>query len=255
MTMLKKTAYLTKVVNRLVSKLDKPLFDYKIQIVPDMSPNAFALPGGHLYITTGMIPILQNEDELACIMGHEVIHSNNRHSVQQIKKSILPKLLEVPGNLIGVLNEDLGDTFNKPIETSNKLLFASYGRKFETEADDEGVELAAKAGYDPYGMISSLSRLSKTIEVATNRAEEKSYFNDHPYTPDRTAAIENKMATLKNVPKKAISSSFLYEFDGILFGNDPSLGVTQENTFLHPELNFLIEFPKDWIIDNQASSC
>ena len=83
-----KTAYLTKVLDRLVAELDKPLFDYKIQIVPDMSPNAFALPGGHLYITTGMIPILQNEDELACILGHEVIHSNKRHSIQQIKKSI-----------------------------------------------------------------------------------------------------------------------------------------------------------------------
>ncbi|MGI9530608.1 M48 family metalloprotease [Lutimonas sp.] len=249
-----KTTYLTAVINRLVLNLEEPLFEYEIHIVPDMSPNAFALPGGHLYITTGLIPILQTEDELACIMGHEIIHSNNRHSIQQIKKSILPKLLEIPGNLIGAVNADLGDIINTPIETSNELLFANYGRKFESEADDEGVQLAAKAGYDPAGMISSLTRLSKTIEVATNKAEEKSYFNDHPYTPDRTEAIEKRMRGM-NYPRKApISKSFLKEFDGILFGNSPNQGVIQENKFLHPDLDFFIAFPKSWILDNQRSS-
>ncbi len=250
----KMTNYLRSVGDRLVSHLDKPLFAYNFNIVPDMSPNAFALPGGYIYITTGLLPLLASEDELACIIGHEIIHSNNRHTIKQIKKKILPTLLEIPGELLGVVNENLGIVLNAPIKTSNKLLFASYGRKFETEADNEGIKLAAKAGYEPDAMISALSRLSKSIEVATENKEEKSYFNDHPYTPDRTASIEKIKSNLTWTKTNPISQNFLYEFDDILFGNDPIHGVIVDNKFLHPELDFYIEFPKGWTIDNQVTN-
>ena len=80
-----KTAYISRVGNRLVASLEKPLFDYQFHIIADPTPNAFALPGGYIYITTGLILLLQNEDELACILGHEIIHSNNRHAIKQIR--------------------------------------------------------------------------------------------------------------------------------------------------------------------------
>jgi predicted Zn-dependent protease len=249
-----KTEYLRKVGNRLVAQLEEPLFEYQFHLVPDMAPNAFALPGGYLYVTTGLLPILENEDELACILGHEIIHSNNRHSVQQLKKSILPRLLEVPGNLIGVLNEDLGALFNAPIQTSNALLLASYSRKYETEADNIGIELAAKAGYDPSAMITSLTRMSTAIEVATGNEEQKSYFNDHPYTPDRTEAIDELIAELDWEQKAPVSNDFLLEFDSVLFGESPGVGVVRKNQFLHPDLDFTITFPKHWDIDNQPSN-
>lgn len=249
-----KTAYIRKVGEKLIAQLDNPLFEYDFHLVPDMSPNAFALPGGHLYVTTGLIPILESEDELACIMGHEIIHSNNRHSIQQLKKSIVPRLLEIPGNLLGAINKDLGDLFNAPIQTSNALLKASYGRKYETEADDEGIALAAKAGYNPKAMVTALTRLSKSIEVATNNKEEKSYFNDHPYTPDRTQHIEEQINAISIAPNKPVSQSFLKEFDDVLFGKSPSQGVIDETKFLHPDLNFMVEFPEKWDIDNQPTN-
>ncbi len=248
-----KTEYIRLVTNRLLDQLEKKLFDYEIHIVPDMSPNAFALPGGHLFITTGMIPILESEDELACIIGHEIIHSNNRHTVRQMKKSILPKLFEVPGNLIGVMNEDLGDFLNAPIETSNQLLFASYGRSFETEADEQGTKLAARAGYDPNAMVTVLNRMSKSIEVATGRAEEKSYFNDHPYTPDRAKAIEKTISKIKVRKIQKESKNLLMEMDSILFGNSPEAGIFVENNFLHPTLNFRIQFPETWQVENEPT--
>lgn len=249
-----KTAYVRRIGNRLVAQLDKPLFDYKFNIVEDMSPNAFALPGGYLYVTTGLIPILKSEDELACILGHEIIHSNNRHAVKKLRMSILPRLLELPGELLGVIDKDLGAIFNAPITTSNALIFASYGRGNETESDEEGIELAAKAGYDPNAMTTALSRLSKTVEVATDQKEEKSYFNSHPYTPDRVSAIEEKISEMNFMKKTPDSKNYLMEFDGILFGESPSKGVVSENKFLHPDLNFFIEFPKDWAINNQPSN-
>jgi len=250
----KMTNYLRKVGDRLVSHLDKPLFTYQFNIVPNKSPNAFALPGGYIYITTGLLPLLANEDELACIIGHEIIHSNNRHSVQQLKRKILPSLLEIPGELLGVVNNNLGTLFNAPIKVSNKLLFASYGRKFETEADDEGIKLAAKTGYEPKAMLSALSRLSKTIEVATGNIEKKSYFNDHPFTPERTAAIEEIASNLSWEKAKPLTQNFLFEFDNILFGDNPNQGVIIDNKFLHPDLDFFIEFPTGWTIDNQTTN-
>ena len=248
------TAYIDKLGQKLVSHLDKPLFKYQFKLIPDFTPNAFALPGGYIYVTTGIIPLLKSEDELACILAHEIIHSNNRHSIKQIKKSIIPRLFEVPGKLLGLVNEDLGTLFNKPIKTSNDLILASYSRKFETEADSEGIAIAAAAGYDPNAMSLILSRMDDAIEEAIGYKASKSYFSDHPYTPDRNKNIKNQSEILNIGTSKPVSDVFLSEFDGILFGKSPSEGITKENKFLHPDLDFFIEFPLDWEIINESSN-
>lgn len=249
-----KTLYLRKIGDRLVKQLEKPLFDYQFHLVPELSPNAFALPGGYVYVTTGLLAILQSEDELACILGHEIIHANNRHAVKQMKKSILPKMLEIPGNLIGAFDADLGTIFNTPIVTSNTMLFASYSRSFETEADSEGIMLAAKAGYDPAAMKKALTRLSKTVEAATGMVESKSYFNDHPLTSDRVDQINKDLKRIEITHSGYESKSFLLEFDHTVFGDDPRQGVIKENKFIHPELAFSMDFPLGWSIENQASN-
>lgn len=249
-----RTDYIRRVGQRLISQLEKPLFEYQFHLVPDMAPNAFALPGGYLYVTTGLLPILESEDELGCILAHEIIHANNRHSIKQLKKSIFPRLLELPGNLLGLLNKDLGAIFNAPIQTSNALLLASYSRGFETEADIEGIKIAGSAGYDPNAMIRSLSRMSEAIEVAVGYKEEKNYFNDHPYTPDRTKTLAKNITKLDWESRDPIAENFLFEFDSILFGESPNKGVIRENQFLHPDLNFFVEFPEDWNINNQPSN-
>lgn len=245
------TNYLRRIGQRLVSQLKKPLFTYQFHLVENAAPNAFALPGGYLYVTTGLLPILQSEDELACILGHEIIHSNHRHSVKQMKRSIFPKLLEVPGELIGLIDNDLGAILNKPIQTSNTLLLASYSRGFETEADKDGIALAARAGYDPNAMIPALTRLSKTVEVATNQQETRSYFNDHPFTQDRVKAIRRQVSKLKWNKSANESSNFVMEFSGALFGDSPRKGVVNENRFIHPELDFSIQFPENWVVVNE----
>lgn len=246
-----KTAYLRKVGDRLVAELEDPLFEYQFHLVTAFEPNAFALPGGYLYVTTGLLGILETEDELACILGHEIIHSNNRHSVKQLKKAILPKLLEVPGNLIGLLDKGLGAVFNAPIRTSNALLAASYSRDYESEADKEGVRLALRAGYDPNAMITALTRLSKTVEVATGMAEERSYFSDHPFTEDRAAAIRKDMKNMAIAVKAPESNNFLMEWDNTIFGETPGKGVFKENLFYQPDFNYFLEFPEGWEFENE----
>ncbi len=248
------TSYLNKVGQKLVSHLEKPLFTYQFKIVADISPNAFALPGGYIYITTGILPLIESEDELACIIGHEIIHSNNRHSVKQMKKSIIPSILEIPGNLLGVISKDLGNLVNTPIKASNSLILSSYSRGFETEADNYGVALAAKAGYDPSKLPNILTRMNDAIEVITGNKEKKSYFSDHPYTPKRIDNLNKQLKKITIQESKQVSSNFLYEFDGVIFGDSPSKGVVRDSEFLHPDLNFYVKFPEKWVVDNQSDA-
>lgn len=249
------TSFVRNVGNRLVSQLDNPMFQFRFHVVDDPTPNAFALPGGYVYVTRGILSLITTEDELAGVMAHEIIHVVQRHSVKQMKKSIIPKLFELPGQVVGsVVSEDLGKLLNAPIETSNKLFLSDYSRKHETEADVKGVALAAKAGYDPSQLSVILARLSKAVEILTEEEEKKSYFDDHPYTPDRVSSINKTVKKLRWAQRPPIAADFPAPLDGMLFGHNPGHGVFQESTFIHPELGFAIDFPADWEPANKPNS-
>ena len=249
------TQYVRSIGNRLVAELDDNPFEFQFHIADDPIPNAFALPGGYVYVTRGILSIMTTEDELACVMGHEIIHVTRRHSVKQMRSSFLPRLLEVPGNIVGnVVHEDLGNLLNMPITTTNSLLLSSYSRKHEKESDTKGIELAGKAGYDPNAMSAILERLSKAFEVLTNEKEKKSYFSSHPYTPDRVDNINKTVSRLKWSEKEKISDNFPAPLDGLVFGNNPRKGLFKDEVFFHPDLNFTITFPKGWETTNQATT-
>lgn len=249
------TQYVTMLGDKLIAQLENPLFEYQFFVVDDPIPNAFATPGGYIYITRGILSIIVTEDELACVMAHEIIHAQNRHSIKQLRNSILPKLLELPGRIVGeVINEELGNLLTAPIATSNSLLLASYSRSHETESDTEGVTLASKAGYDPNAMKSILTRLSKSMEILTDQKETKGYFNDHPYTPDRLANITEVSDDLRWKKSAHIAKDFPQPLDKLLFGASPDQGFFENNTFMHPEMNISFHFPDNWETENQPSS-
>lgn len=249
------TDYVRKIGNRLVAKLEKNPFEFHFNIVDEGVPNAFALPGGYVYVTRGLLSLITTEDELAGVIGHEIIHATERHSIKQMRKSILPSMLELPGNIVGtVVSEDLGNLLNMPISTSNALWLTSYSRKHETESDTKGVTLASKAGYDPGAMKSILDRISMAVEIVTEEEEKKSYFSSHPYTPDRIKKIEKTEAKLVWEEAAKVSTSFPAPIDGLVFGNNPRKGVFEDQVFIHPDLNFTITFPEGWHTANQSTA-
>ncbi len=240
-------AYIQLVGNRLEAEMDNPRFQFKYTILPMAEPNAFSIPGGHLYITTGMFPFLESEDELACIMAHEIIHANNRHVIKSQRRGILPAILQIPGSIVGaVIDEDIGNALASPFRQLGALTHASYSRKQETEADLEGIEIAARAGYDPNALKTILERIGKYEELVTGKDEEVDRFSTHPLTADRVERIDESMKTLSVVDRKEISPDFIKEFDGVLAGTDPSSGVIEDSTFYHPNKNFKMTFPKNW---------
>jgi len=249
------TAYISAIGNKLVASLEKNPFEFQFQIVDDPIPNAFALPGGYVYVTRGILSLTTSEDELACIMGHEIIHVIDRHSIKQMRSSILPNMLELPGAIVGnVVSEDLGNLLNAPINTGNRLMLSSYSRKHETASDTKGIELAGKAGYDPHAMTAILERLSRAVEILTNEKEKKSYFDSHPFTPDRVEKINKTIPKLDEVERSSIAADYPAPLNGLLFGYNPAKGIFKEQQFLHPELNFTILFPDEWETSNQPTS-
>jgi len=251
----KMTEYIRSIGDKLVAVLENNPFEFQFHIADDPIPNAFALPGGYVYVTRGVLSLTTTEDEVACIMAHEIIHVTQRHSIKQMRSSILPRLLELPGNIVsGVVDEDLGNLLNLPISTSNTLLLSSYSRKHETESDTKGIELASKAGYDPLAMNTILERLSLAVEVITNEKEKKSYFSSHPYTPNRVKNVTKTASKLEWAEQSKIFKNFPAPLDGMVFGENPRKGLFKDQVFVHPDLDFTITFPDGWETFNQPTA-
>jgi predicted Zn-dependent protease len=251
----------TKVINelgtRLANHLNNKLFNYEFYIVDMGEPNAFALPGGYIYFTRGILALANNEDELAGVMGHEIIHSNNRHSMKQQKTGILSGILSLPQALTGALLGENAAKLFSPLTKGGEAVGASHSRKDEYEADKLGVTLSANSGYDPGSLASILNNLNQTIEAYTGKKEEPSYFSSHPLTSKRIENINKESAKLKaaGIPKIfKDQKDFLRFIDGIMVGPNPKQGVFQGNAFIQPELNFRFDVPESWLKENTTTA-
>lgn len=243
------TAYIGSIGERLVDVLGNAPVDFQFKVVDMAEPNAFALPGGYIYISRGLLSLVNDEAELACVMGHEMIHVTKRHSVKQMNKGILPGILQIPGAVVGLFNQDLGRIINSPISFGSELFLSNYSRKQETESDELGIKLASNAGYDPTKLAVILQNLSKDVELLTGEEEKKSYFSSHPITPKRVDNIAKEIPKLEWTSKPSIApdKQALYKkLDGMYVGQNPQQGVFQDNVFKHADLDLAIKFPKKW---------
>jgi predicted Zn-dependent protease len=251
-----KTKIISKIGMKLVSHLPTQPFPYEFFVVDSGEPNAFALPGGYIFFTRGILALANSEDELAGVMGHEIIHSYNRHSIKQKKKGILPGILQVPEALAGAVMGDGVSKVFSPISKGGKALMASHSRKDEYEADEQGVSLSARSGYQPSALADMLTTLEKSIEVFTGEKEKPSYFSDHPYTPNRVERITQGSAKVQPIYSTKVfkdNKEFLLAMDGVLVGPNPNQGVFKGDWFIHPDLKFKIQIPSSWMRENSPA--
>ncbi len=245
-TTTKIVSYVSRVGDRLVGNLDSEFSEFSFQIVDQFEPNAFAAPGGFVYVSRGLLVLLDSEAELAGVLGHEISHVTQRHAYQRKKKGVFSSIIKIPGNIVGsVLGEGLGSVLNAPWDA----LSANYSRKQESEADDYGMSLAAISGYDPFELAAILGRMQAEIEVLTHKQVRFSFFDSHPSTPKRIENIQKLSSALTVGPADAVAGSrreFLGNLEGLHYNADPAKGVFQRNKFLHPELDLSLTFPKNW---------
>jgi predicted Zn-dependent protease len=244
------SSYLNSVGKRLVRVETDQRFQYSFHIVDQYEPNAFAAPGGWIYITRGMLMLTNNEDELGNIIGHEMIHVTRRHAARQMANTTLPAILSIPGRIVGgVISKDLGNLINAPITILGAAYIAQHSQSDEHEADQLGQQLSASAGYDPGALAPVLVRLQRFLDLKTGVKRMPGFFDTHPSTPDRVERVTKqagKIAWRREPGVVSGSAEYVRQLEGLLIGVNPAEGVFHGSQFLHPDLDFTITFSEGW---------
>ncbi|HSU57505.1 MAG TPA: M48 family metalloprotease [Candidatus Dormibacteraeota bacterium] len=243
-------AYLSEVGQRLATAANDSRWTFRFQIADQQEPNAFAIPGGGIYVSRGLLALVNKEDELAGVLAHEIAHVTERHSARQQRKGFLPGLLTVPGKVVGsVVSDDLGNLINAPIATVGGAWLSTYGRGQETDADRIGIRTMSTAGYNPLSLADILGRLAQDVASQTGQERGFSIFDSHPMTETRLKDIRKRAKDLKPTTKPCVaadSAAVFSKLDGLWWGENPDNGVFQKNQYLHPLLGFTITFPRGW---------
>src|SRR5262245_56834893 len=240
--------YVSRVGLQLAKLSERPNLPWQFTVVDQAAINAFALPGGFIYITRGILPFLDSEAELAGVLGHEIGHVTARHSVQQYTRTVGGTLLL--GGL-GVF-VPAARPFGQISEQALGLLFLKYGRDDELQADELGARYAATGGWDPEGVPGMLSTLGRLDEASGDRRGIPNWLSTHPEPLLRVDKIRPTVQKLRAgrtgfvVEREAL----LQRVDGVIFGDNPNQGVIRGSTFLHPPLRFRIDFPMKWEVAN-----
>jgi len=252
--------YVTEVGNRVLatSHLRRPGVDEQIRNTPVTfgvldSPiiNAMALPGGYVYVTRGMLAHLNNEDQLATVLAHEIGHVAARHAARQAWQQQIGQGLLLGGALLGQgLGLPTQDLMNLG-GMAAKLIFTRYSREDELEADKLGVEYSSGAGYDPREAIGLFQTL--------NRIQEKegqgmpSFLSTHPDPGARIQRIRELTTALQRERRPIADSRYLNTIENLVVGEDPRQGFVEDNFFYHPDLRFRFPVPRGFKVVNQPT--
>lgn len=226
-------------------------FDYTFRILDTEVINAFALPGGYVYVTRGLMAYLNNEAQLAVVLGHEIGHVAANHAVEQYTNNVLASIGLAVG---GAVFEDLGPLLGAA-QTGLQLLFLKYGRDDESQSDTLGVMYASRAGYEAAEGAKFFETLSRLQEQSGTSIP--TWTSTHPDPADREEKIIQKAAEWEAALGIELSgddpAGYMPRIDNMVFGQNPRNGFVQGGVFYHPELEFQFNVPSDWTVGNFAS--
>jgi predicted Zn-dependent protease len=253
------TAYLEEIGGRLARHSPRRDVLYRFAVVDMEEPNAFALPGGYVYVSRGLLAIANSEAELANVVGHEIGHVAARHSAQRetraIGAGVLAALGTAAAGAVGGAGAAQGAAQIGQVAGAGWI--ASYGRDQERQADDVGQKLAAQAGWDPAAMASFLNTLGRAAELQSGEGRQPSFLDSHPMTSERVRNTAIRADSLQVSPAAPIAptrSAFYARLANLLIGPDPAQGFFREERFLHPGLDFALDFPRGWKTENATTA-
>jgi predicted Zn-dependent protease len=241
--------YVEDVGMRLARASERPNLPWHFTVVDVPAVNAFALPGGYIYLTRGILPFLDNEAQLAGVLGHEIGHVTARHSAQQYTQATSAG---IGLTLLSIFVPE-AQPFGGVAESALSVLFLKYGRDDERQADRLGVEYAARTGWDPAGVAGMLNTLARLDEASGSRRGVPNWLSTHPAPADRVQEIQaNIQQASASLPGKPIVDEvdYLNHIDGIIYGDSPSEGIVRGSRFVHPDLRLGVTFPEGWEIQN-----
>jgi predicted Zn-dependent protease len=220
---------------------------YEFKVVDSPVVNAFAVPGGYVYFTRGIMAHFNNEAEFAGVLGHEIGHITARHSAKQYSNAQLAQIGLLAGSVISPTFAQYADIASQGVQ----LLFLKFGRDAESQSDKLGVEYSTKIGYDAEEMAGFFSTLDRLREGSQ---EVPTFLSTHPDPADREKKVakeaESWQKKINAADLKVNRDNYLRMIDGIVYGDDPKQGYVENNVFFHPELKFQFPIPSQWQVQN-----
>jgi predicted Zn-dependent protease len=237
---------------RLAQVTERAGLPWNFEVVDDPEVNAFAAPGGKIFVTRGILSYLGSEAELIGVLGHEAGHVTARHTARQITRQQLFGVGLIAGAVfssavarnIGAIQQGLG------------LLVLSYSRGDESQADELGFRYLRRLNYDPREMANTFATLERVGALAGG-GRVPTWASTHPDPGDRHTRAEQRAATvsLDSLQRSLVNrDAYLRVIDGIVFGVNPRQGYFESNHFYHPDLRFRMDFPAGWQTQNQAQA-
>jgi predicted Zn-dependent protease len=242
-------AYVSGVGMRMAKASERPNLPWSFTVVDDAAVNAFALPGGPIFITRGILTHMNSEAELASVLGHEIGHVTARHSVQQLSKA---QLAQVGLGIGSVISPELAG-LSQAAGAGLQLLFLKYGRDAESQSDQLGFKYMLKEGWDPHEMPKMFATLQR-VSASAGGDKLPGYLSTHPDPGDREAVAQKRAAEVKQPGLAIRRDEYLAIVNGMPYGEDPRQGFFQGNAFVHPDLRFRVEFPEGWKKQNGATA-
>jgi predicted Zn-dependent protease len=240
--------YISGIGMRLAMVGERPNLPWHYSVVDSPVVNAFALPGGYVYITRGILPFLNDEAQLAGVLGHDTGHVTARHAAQQYTRAV--------GGTIGLVALGIfvpgARPFGQLAEQGLGVLFLKYSRGNELQADQLGARYAARANWDPAGVPDMLATLGRLDEASGQTKGIPNWLETHPEPLARVKEIQPEVQQLSAGRTGLVRNqdALLRAVDGIIYGDNPDQGVVRGTAFIHPPLRFRIDFPNGWDIQN-----
>jgi predicted Zn-dependent protease len=241
-------AYVNRLGQSMALASERPQLPWSFAVVNDATVNAFALPGGSIFVTRGILTYFNSEAELMSVLGHEIGHVTAKHSVSQISKAQIAQL----GLGVGMVLTPNLDVVHQVAGSGLQVLFLKFGRDDEAQSDDLGFRYMVEAGYDPReatDMFEMLGRLS-----GGGRLPE--WQSTHPDPENRAAKSAERAATMTVDPStlRVGRDDYLRQIEGVVFGANPREGYFDDTRFHHPDLKFRVSFPPGWNLHNLSQA-
>jgi predicted Zn-dependent protease len=248
-------ALVVEIGRRISAAAELPAGRLRFAIASLPEANAFSFPSGNVYVSRGLVAFVRSENELANVIAHEVAHVVGRHAQRlesrknQVRSATLARIMTA--SLGGARSAEA----MRALEQEGLGLVARYSRALEHDADRDGQVLAARAGFDPYGMATFLAALDKETTFRLGRPRRPTFLDTHPAAPERAQNASTTARRLTTPPPSARpASAFLDRLDGLLVGEDPAEGAVRDGAFLHPDLDVRLQYPPDWRIVNARAA-
>lgn len=241
-------AYVTKMGQALAAKGQRPNLPWRFAVLDSPVVNAFAVPGGAIYVTRGILAMMGSEAELAAVLGHEIGHVNARHSMSQMTKAQIAQIGLVVGSVVSKEFAKYAGLAGAGLQ----VLFLKFSRDNENQADALGVDYARAGGFNPADMAATFVALQKMGDLSGGGSSLPGFLSTHPLTPDRIAHVRSMLkpedASLARRPE-----AYLQTIQDVVYGEDPRQGYVENGVFYHPGLRFQFAVPAGWKVENMAS--